>query len=102
MQLTLLNGYPDNIGRRHAWVGFGSGPESYHRHTRDPVFFPRQTFYIDVIIPALSTSGDYMVYGVAHGVGPRLDWALKWVDAESGEEVSEHEDLSEETVQIGG
>lgn len=123
MQLELLSGYPDNIGRRHAWVGFGTGPTSYQQATKDIIFFPRQTFYIDAIIPALSYNpttgviGTYIVYGVpaplgplapngvaagVSGVGPRLVWALKWCLASSGAEVANGTNLSGQQVQLAG
>lgn len=105
MQLELLRGYPDYVGRRMIFCGWGHGPESYDRHTHDPLAnFAFQSYY-DVVFPAVSSSGRFIVYGIAKGVGARLDWALKWVRAsgeDAGEEVEDEEDLSEETVQIGG
>jgi hypothetical protein len=110
MQLELLNGYPDFVGRRTIWCGFGNGPASYQQATKDVIAFPRQTFYIDVIIPALSTNGTtgvlgtYIVYGVPipAGYGPRLNWALKWVVAATGAEVGNGVSLANEVVQLGG
>lgn len=102
MQLTLLSGYPDNVGRRQIWAGYGTGPASYNATTRDPLAFPRFQFYVDVIIPAVTVSGTYIVYGIAAGVGPRQQWALKWVTAATGAEVAAATNLSAEQVQLGG
>jgi hypothetical protein len=40
MQLTLLHGYPDLIGKRFAFVGYGTGPASYSRTTGDAIALP--------------------------------------------------------------
>src|SRR5438552_3159133 len=59
MQLTLLNGYPDYIGKRFAFCGSGTGPKSYVQKASggDPISVPRFQNYVDVIFPALSLSG---------------------------------------------
>jgi|SRR5215475_7796780 len=98
----MLTGYPDNVGRRHIWCGYGNGPAHYSHQTKDPLASPRFQFYFDAVFPAVSVSGEYIVYGVAHGVGPRQEWTLKWVKAEDGEEVSNGHDLSDEQVQLAG
>lgn len=105
MQLTLLSGYPDFVGRRSIWCGYGQGPEHYSRTEKDPLHVPPFSYFVDAIIPAVSSSGRYMVYGVAEGVGARQEWKLKWVKAsgeDAGEEVENNHDLSEETVQLAG
>jgi hypothetical protein len=102
MNLTLLTGYPDNVGRRHIWCGYGSGPASYHQTTKDPITVPRFQFFIDCLFPAVSKSGTYLVYGIASGVGARQEWKLKWVTASSGAEVANGTNLSNEEVQLGG
>lgn len=102
MELTLLSGYPDFVGRRQLWCGYGHGPEDYDRDDKDPIHVPPFSFFIDAVIPALSSSGNFIVYGFAEGVGARQEWKLKWVKAEDGEEVENHEDLSDESVQLAG
>lgn len=104
MELTLLSGYPDFVGRRQIWCGYGHGPERYSHQEKDVLHVPPFSMVIDVIIPALSSSGRYMVYGFAEGVGARQVWKLKWVKAgeDAGEEAENNHDLSEETVQLAG
>jgi hypothetical protein len=102
MQLTLLHGYPDNVGRRHIWCGYGNGPANYQQATKDVLAAPRFQFYFDVIFPALTKSGTYIVYGFSTGVGARQQWALKWVTAATGVEVANATDLHLEQVQLGG
>ncbi len=111
MILTLLHGYPDYIGKRMAICGFGNGPSSYAVKTGsattaegggDVVQFLRFQNYIDVLFPAMSLSGTYIVYPYPVASGPRQVWALKWVTAATGTEVVAAVDLSAETVQLGG
>ena len=111
MQLTLLHGYPDYIGKRWAFCGFGKGPKSYVQKTGtastaegggDVVQIPRFQNYFDIIFPAMSLSGTYIVYPYPVASGPRQTWSLKWVTASTGAEVSAATDLSAETVQLGG
>ncbi|PWT93079.1 MAG: hypothetical protein C5B54_02440 [Acidobacteria bacterium] len=105
MQLTLLSGYPDNVGRRHIWCGWGKGPEHYNHITKDPLAAPRFQFYFDSVFPAVSKSGEYIVYGFAAGVGARLEWKLIWKHfsgLQIGQEVTQGHDLSHEEVQLSG
>ena len=111
MQLTFLHGYPDYIGKRFAFCGFGKGPKSYAVKTGsastaegggDVVQIPRFQNYFDIIFPAMSLSGTYLVYPYPVASGPRQTWSLKWVTASTGAEVSAATDLSAETVQLGG
>jgi hypothetical protein len=102
MQLTMLTGYPDNVGRRHIWAGYGNGPANYQQAAKDPLAQPRFQFYFDTVFPAVTTSGTYIVYGIASGVGARLEWTLKWVVAATGAEVANGTNLSAQHVQLGG
>jgi hypothetical protein len=105
MQLTMLIGYPDNVGRRHIWCGHGHGPHTYEHATKDPLEPPRFQFYFDSVFPAVSKSGNYIVYGVASGVGPRQQWRLVWkhfTGLQIGQEVAEDTNLSAEEVQLSG
>lgn len=101
MQLTLLNGYPDRVGRRLIFCGWGNGPLSYE-DTGDPIQLPGYANHIDIIFPAVSVSGNYQVVGQPSVQGPRAAWVLIWKNAADGSAVSAGEDLSQETVQIGG
>jgi|SRR5215831_7988019 len=111
MQLKMLSGYPDNVGRRHLWCGYGPGPTAYapvSPTAGDVLQPPRFQFYFDSVIPGTSfnpttnVAGTYLVYGVAFGVGARLVWKLKWVTASSGAEVAAGTDLSAFQVQLSG
>ena len=104
MQLTLLKGYPDYVGKRQIFCGSGVGPTSYVQKASggDPIVYPPYQNYIDVLFPAMSLSGTYIVYPYPSAVGARATWALKWVTASTGAEVSAAVDLSAEKVQLGG
>ena len=106
MQLTLLKGYPDYVGKRQIFCGNGVGPKSYVQVTAtgggDPIVVPTFQGYIDAIFPALSISRTYIVYPVPVAVGPRATWRLKWCTQSSGTEVTAAVDLSGESVQLGG
>lgn len=78
MQITFLKGYPDYIGKRYAWAGFGNGPSSYAPATGDPVFFPRYDNYVDAIPDCSSQSGNYTLKFVPSLVGARAAWSAFW------------------------
>lgn len=101
MTLNLLKGYPDYIGKRWAIAGFGSGPASYVTGG-DPISVIRFGTYIDVLAPAMSVSGTYIVYPVPNAVGNRATWKAKWVVLATGVEVAGAVNLSAESVQLGG
>ena len=108
MQLTLLKGYPDYVGKRQIFCGNGVGPKSYAVKTSSPnaggdvIVFPPFQNYIDVTFPAMSLSGTYIVYPFPVAVGPRQVWSLMWVTRTTGAEVAASTDLSAESVQLGG
>jgi hypothetical protein len=84
MQLTLLHGYPDFVGLRCTWCGYGNGPSSL-LSTGDPISLPRYNYYIDDIGgDFISVSGNYGVVGKPSAVGPRASWVLVWRFATSG------------------
>src|SRR4051812_11050098 len=103
MQLTLLHGYPDYVGKRVIICGSGVGPSSYVQAASggDVLSAPRFLNYFDVVFPAMTLSGTYIVYPFPTAVGARATWALKWITASTGAEVSSSTDLSAEKVQIG-
>jgi hypothetical protein len=78
MQLNLLFGYPDFIGRRFAWAGYGSGPSSYVTGG-DQIVLPTYNSYIDAVFGSVYTvSGNYIVTPQPLGFGVRQKWNLKW------------------------
>ena len=102
MQLTLLKGYPDFVGKRATFVGWGNGPASYSQTTGDVVRLPQPNYYIDAISSGTNTvSGTYFVRAQSSGVGPRMTWALFWYLAAGGP-VANGTNLSAEQIQIGG
>ncbi len=81
MQLTLLPGYPDLIGRRFAWVANGNGPASYVQGG-DPTQLPTSHTYIDTITSDVpSISGNYTVIAAQSYAGQRPTWKIKWIYA---------------------
>jgi len=78
MNITFLKGYPDKVGRRLIWSGFGTGPLSYAPATGDPIYFPLYGNSIDAIPQAMSTSGNYEVKFAPSAVGARANWSAFW------------------------
>ena len=103
MQLTLLKGYPDFVGKRATFVGWGNGPVAYNPVTDDLVTLPQPNYYIDAIAGGgtNSVSGNFYVRAQSFGVGPRVKWVLVWYTA-AGVQVASGFNLSAEQVQIGG
>lgn len=101
MQLTLLKGYPDYIGKRMALCGYGPGLLLYTTGG-DTVTFARYGNYIDILFPALSVSGTYAIWPIPSGVGGRQTWKAVWKVAATGIEVAANVNLSAEQVQLGG
>jgi hypothetical protein len=102
MQLTLLKGYPDFVGKRATFVGFGNGPASYSQTTGDVVKLPMPNYYIDALASGVnSVSGNFFVRAQPSGVGPRMTWALFWYAA-AGTPVGNGTSLAAEQIQIGG
>ena len=102
MNLTLLPGYPDRIGKRFAFAGSGVGPTSYSQTTKDPIALPGFQNYIDVLHGAATVSGTYTVRPIPSAAGPRATWKLTWVVIATGAEVANGVNLSAEKVQLGG
>jgi hypothetical protein len=109
MQLTLLHGYPDWIGKRQAFCGYGSGPASYlgGATAGDPVTIPITSHYIDEIESSgvLSTDGTYIAFAYPAGVGARQQWYLRYfafTTAGVGAEATNTTNLSTKNFQISG
>jgi hypothetical protein len=77
MQLTFFHGYPDYVGKRFIFAGYGYGPASYVS-TGDPIVLPRYDNYIDVVFEAVTADGLYTVNAIPSGLGPRATWNLLW------------------------
>lgn len=102
MLLTGLKGYPDFVGKRANFVGFGTGPASYSQTTGDVVALPMPGWYIDSIDGApLSVSGTYYVRPQPAGTGARQAWTLHWYVTATNAEVGAAVNLSAEKIQIG-
>lgn len=101
MQLTLLQGYPDLVGRRANFAGSGVGPTSYNQTTGDVVSIPRQ--YIDVLFGGVQdTTGTYTLQARPSLAGSRASWALHWFVTATGAEVANAVNLSAFSVVVGG
>lgn len=108
MILTMVNGYPDFIGYRQAFCGYGAGPASYVSGG-DPVTLQNNRRFIDVLFGGmLSLSGNYYVLAIPSASGERVTWSAQWFYANgalggtAGAQVSAATVLSGETVQMGG
>jgi hypothetical protein len=104
MRLTLLKGYPDFVGKRATFVGYGSGPAVYNATTGDPVQFPLPNWYIDAIGDGCnSVSGNFFVRAQPSGVGARQTWSLFWYASGNATPVANGSvALAVEQVQVGG
>lgn len=102
MILTMVNGYPDFIGYRQAFAGYGTGPASYVTGG-DPVTLQNNRRFIDVLFGgAVTVSGTYIVYAKPSTSGERITWNAVWYVAATGAQVTANVNLSGETVQMGG
>jgi hypothetical protein len=85
MQLTLLKGYPDLIGRRQAICGYGTGPAVYNNVTGDVITIPGYERYIDAIFGGvLDTTGVILAHAKPSGSGARQTWALFYTTLSTG------------------
>lgn len=102
MQLTLMHGYPDLIGRRSAFAGFGNGPAAYTTGG-DPVTLGTFNYYIDAIEGnGFTVSGNYYVVPIPSKAGPRATWKLKWFTQGTNTEVGNGTNLSAESLILSG
>lgn len=110
MQLTMLKGYPDYIGKRKAFCAYGSGPVSYPNTGTtigDPVIFPTYGNYIDSIASSgvLTTDGTYIVFFQPQAVGARQTWIARWfafTNTGVGSEATNGTNLSSKNLQVSG
>lgn len=118
MQVTLLHGYPDLVGRRRIYVAFGTGPASYVQYSVGPPVaggdlitgLPFQT-YIDAIPgSAVSTDGTIIAVPIPNAVGTRQVWRFRYFNLSAsspgvGAEVTAATNLSTKSFQfffVGG
>jgi hypothetical protein len=108
MQLTLLHGYPDAIGRRKVIVGFGTGPASYLGGVANGdalTGLPFQWYTDAVLGPVVSVSGNYIAIPQISGVGARQTIKLRYFAFAAGSpaigaEVGNATNLSAEKFQV--
>jgi hypothetical protein len=116
MQVTLLHGYPDLVGRRRIYTAFGVGPTSYVQYVSSPAAggdtltgLPFQT-YIDSLQACFSTDGTIFAMPIPSGVGPRQTWKFRYFNVSAstpgiGAEVTASTNLSTKSFQfffVGG
>jgi hypothetical protein len=97
----MFPGYPDLIGRRAAFVGYGPGPVSYTAAVGDVITIPGK--YIDSIGEvSLDSTGTY--YGVAKPsfAGPRATWTIYYYTASTGAPLTGPTNLSAINFVISG
>ena len=104
MQVTLLHGYPDLVGKRALFCGYGNGPASYSQTTGDPVTVPQYQFYIDMITSGgvQTVSGTYYAQPRPKAGGVRQTWAMHWFVTSTNAEVANAVNLSAEVLQVAG
>lgn len=108
MVLTLNHGYPDYIGKRFAFCGYGTGPTSYAGGTLggDTVTLPGFGNYIDDISGvSVSVSGNYIAIPTNGGVGARQKNLVRYFAFSAtgiGAEVSNTTNLSAEKFVLSG
>lgn len=103
MQLTLLSGYPDLVGRRQDFVGYGVGPSSYSQTTGDLVnTFQYGGYYDKVENTAQDPTGTYYAQARPSFNGPRAVWSLHWIVVATGAEVANGVNLSTFSLMVSG
>ena len=118
MQVTLLHGYPDLVGRRRLYVAFGAGPASYVQFAAGPPVsggdvlagLPFQTYIDSIPGVAVSTDGTIIAIPQVTGTGTRQTWRFRYFNFGAaspaiGAEVTAATNLSTKNFQfflIGG
>jgi hypothetical protein len=101
VDVTLNQGYPDKVGRRYIFCGSSAGPTSYTTGG-ETLNIGQFNNYVDVVFPALSVSGTYILYGIPSAIGPRATWKAYIVTASTGAQVSALTNLSAEKFVVAG
>lgn len=103
MQLTMLKGYPDLIGRRQAFVGTAVGPASYNATAGDVVAAPGYERYIDSILDvSQDPTGTYNGQARPSVAGGRATWTVHYYLVSSGAEVGNGVNLSAFNFTVAG
>ena len=102
MILNLLNGYPDRVGKRFTYAGWGLGPTSYSQTTSDPIALPGYQHYIDSMHVSPSVSGTFYARSIPSGKGPRATFKIKYYVASTNAEVANAVNLSAEIFNVSG
>jgi len=103
MQLTLLKGYPDLVGRRQIFCGYGTGPNSYSQTTGDVLSIPGYERYIDIVLEAAQDpTGTYFAVARPSAVGARAVWSLHWFLCSNASEVGNGVNLATFSLQVAG
>jgi hypothetical protein len=103
MQLTLLSGYPDLVGRRQTFCGFGTGPSSYSQTTGDVLnAFQYGGKYDFVSNTPQDPTGTYFAEARPSAVGAGATWSLHWIVVATGAEVANGVNLSAYSLQVAG
>lgn len=101
--LTYMPGYPDNIGKRFAFVATGVGPSSYDSTNKDILTLPGFQHYIDSMPGYFKTvSGTYYLLVSPSLAGKRAVWKAIWYSVGGVTEVSNAVDLSAEKFIVEG
>jgi hypothetical protein len=102
MVLILNHGYPDLVGKRSAFCGYGNGPKSYVTGG-DPVQTNQFQYYIDSVEgQSLTVDGLYYGLPIPSTVGPRATWKMKWIVASTNVEVANGVNLSASQMVVSG
>lgn len=103
MQLTLLSGYPDLVGRRQDFVGYGTGPASYSQTTGDALQqFQYEGSFDFVEDTPQDPTGTYYAKARPSAVGARATWSLHWFVVATNAEVANGINLSTYSLQVSG
>ncbi len=91
MNLTLLSGYPDLMGRRMAFCGTGSCPSTYTAAAGPPLTggdtltIAGYETYIDCVLEIpIDPTGYYYAIAQPSFNGPRATWKLFYYNAATG------------------
>ena len=101
--LTYMPGYPDNVGKRFAFVATGVGPKSYDSTNKDILTLPGFQNYIDAPSQFVKTvSGTYYLNISPSLSGRRATWKAVWYSVGGTTEVTNAVDLSAEKFIFSG
>jgi len=101
--LQYMKGYPDNVGKRFAFVVEGTGPSSYDSTNKDILTLPGFQHYPDNFQGyAKTVSGTYYLVISPSLAGRRATWKAVWYSVGGVTEVSNAVNLSAEKFILSG